>query len=622
MKDILLIFLAIILSSLLIGGCGLQTQSTIAPTITFEPTETLTPTATIKPTATFLPAFTPPLPISSYRRPTTTLTPLPKDIFDNFQGLSGNCIIKTAFGASPKGEEFLALNSANVSINFDRSGYFSRDLIKLSAGMNQDYVQFEHIYGIVIKVIVENPALKRNSFYLYDDGTHGDQRTGDGIYTNTFDNTLNAGIYKFYFRLSGHNKNTGETFIRECFLAKTVNPIPSPTATLPPGVESKSCKEIDPTDPIVVRPEGVGGSDSSELGWYAFDPKAVSMGDSILAIWGTGFDGQKPKPNAYMRVLDGKVTPVGEVKLLFERNIIDQTTLVNKDNTAIFSYCGRYNIGDDRYTSAFLDPDGNLISEQVRSPTNRACARSGASIWTGSRILFSLPNVNYPSQGQVLDIADANGNSISWKMIDSNDGITSPLAVGHGRVLMLVGTFKNDLLSVHRFDLKGNELGEPVILEPLTYEVDGKIAIRYFTSAYVVPTVEGWMVLASLSDPGIYVAQLAPDGSLISNSVIEDSDLLYQIHGFTDVISYKGGAVVLEQNYVGQISGKSQYESVVLFISEDGTINQRWYPKEGEQPASGSFFEHQGRLFLIYTNELEHETPQTNQVLVRELKCR
>jgi hypothetical protein len=82
----------------------------------------------------------------------------------------------------------------------------------------------------VRKAVAENPVLKRYSFYLYDDGTHGDEKANDGIYANSFNRTLITGIYKFYFQLSGHNKKTGEILSIECFLAKTVSIIPNPTS--------------------------------------------------------------------------------------------------------------------------------------------------------------------------------------------------------------------------------------------------------------------------------------------------------------------------------------------------------------------------------------------------------
>jgi Mg-chelatase subunit ChlD len=41
------------------------------------------------------------------------------------------------------------------------------------------------------------------AFDLYDDGTHGDEKKGDGIYTNQYKDTLKEGDYSFRFRAAG-----------------------------------------------------------------------------------------------------------------------------------------------------------------------------------------------------------------------------------------------------------------------------------------------------------------------------------------------------------------------------------------------------------------------------------
>jgi len=373
---------------------------------------------------------------------------------------------------------------------------------------------------------------------------------------------------------------------------------------------------------VVVGAENIEGNDSSELGWYAFDPKAVSMGDSILAIWKVDSDGQKP--NVYMRLLDSNAIPIGEVNLLFERHMRSQSgVLMRQGDNAVLTYCGRYKVGayfedEDRITSTFLDSYGHPISEQVRSPTNRVCTyASGEAIWTGSRMIFAWTDVNssvnssFGNPDLLLDIADVNGNSISWKSVRSGAASNPHLAIGHGRMLVVVAT-RTGMLAIHRFDLEGNESGEPVILKRLNYEVNGKIVNGAFTVPYIVPTDDGWMVIAASTTSGVYIVHLAPDGSLISDPVVVEKNL-YFANGLSDVISYRGGAVILGQLYKGY---------VVLFISDNGVVDQQWYPKQDKQPIyEGSFFEHQGHLFLIYTSEPTSRNPMTNQVLIRELQC-
>lgn len=62
---------------------------------------------------------------------------------------------------------------------------------------------------------------------LYDDGTHGDAKAGDGIYTNQFSDTVKEGTYSFYVRASGSTR-AGNKFKRERLIQKyiTVNVAP------------------------------------------------------------------------------------------------------------------------------------------------------------------------------------------------------------------------------------------------------------------------------------------------------------------------------------------------------------------------------------------------------------
>ena len=59
---------------------------------------------------------------------------------------------------------------------------------------------------------------------LYDDGTHGDKRKGDGIYTNQYKETLKEGTYSFQFHAAGD----GEPFEREKTVQKYVAVKPDP----------------------------------------------------------------------------------------------------------------------------------------------------------------------------------------------------------------------------------------------------------------------------------------------------------------------------------------------------------------------------------------------------------
>jgi hypothetical protein len=388
--------------------------------------------------------------------------------------------------------------------------------------------------------------------------------------------------------------------------------------------KKEPCLNIKASDPVVVRPEGVGGNDSTDLGRIAFSPHAVSTDAGVLAVWDVSFDGQRPEPNLYMRFLDHKLQPVGEVSLLFERNSVwGPGKLVSAADKVVFSYCGRHYDRDhlnsrDLNTIAFLDPYGHLISEQVLASPDRYCSVGAQAIWTGSRMLFSSASsrVSVPDR-RTLDITDAKGNSISWRRIDSSWDPTSPFAIGHKRVFLVAGD-KTELV-VYRLDSQGNEWKEPVRLAPISYEVDGRMVMGEFRSSYVIPAADGWLVLASfLNAPGIYVVRLAPDGSKVSEPFVTRNDirLLDESFFIRDAIPYRGGAVLLMQKPDGY-----NVTSVVFFISDDGTITATWSPRQGEQPVSGSFFEHQAQLFIIYTTENPTGKLKTNQVLVRELQC-
>ena len=105
--------------------------------------------------------------------------------------------------------EASALAATIISANFDREEYSSGDPIKLSASIEDSISAAprgpEYIHGVTWLVIVEDPEKTQYSFELYDDGLHGDGGADDGVYANTFDNTLLVGEYNFYIQILGEN---------------------------------------------------------------------------------------------------------------------------------------------------------------------------------------------------------------------------------------------------------------------------------------------------------------------------------------------------------------------------------------------------------------------------------
>jgi hypothetical protein len=54
-------------------------------------------------------------------------------------------------------------------------------------------------------VVVATPEGERREITLYDDGTHGDLRPTDGVWTNSFEDTRPQGVYQVAFQGSGLN---------------------------------------------------------------------------------------------------------------------------------------------------------------------------------------------------------------------------------------------------------------------------------------------------------------------------------------------------------------------------------------------------------------------------------
>ncbi len=517
-----------------------------------------------------------------------------------------------------------------TSIWFDKDEYFSNDTIKLSTQLGDDFLPSGGpavILDAVIKVTAEDPAQNQYSFELYDDGTHGDAKAGDGKYANSFDKTSLSGIYKFAFQISGHNMRAGEPFTRECFLAKTVKTI-LPTVTPIPNGADKVCKgATGASEPIVVRAEDVGGNDSSEYSRYAFNPDGVSTDAGILAIWNVGSNGNAPQPNAYMRLLGDNAHPIGDVGLLFQRNWLGQKaySLISRGNDVLITYSGRFD-KNGKPVSALLNAEGQLISEELRLPEHFPARETMKGVWTGAHFIFVSTGHEFVGSNVVRDLvletADTNGKSISSKILmklDTPLHLSAPvwidnLVVGHERILLTIRKSINEQhhTFIYPFDLEGNQLGEPVVLDPpLIYEQQGEILTGGFGRTYMVPTESGWMVLIPSVGEGIYVAHLDPAGSLISSPKLID-DTLNWGDGFVDAIPYHNGIAIL--------GGSSDSSQTILFVSAYGSIGQQWnISKEDSQ--DGSLLNHKEQLFLLYASGPKTRNPETNQVLIRELRC-
>jgi hypothetical protein len=75
-------------------------------------------------------------------------------------------------------------------------------------------------------VVFQRTRQKSLQLHLYDDGTHGDKKRGDGVYTNQYKETIKEGTYSFHFHASGNED--GEPFEREKTVQKYVAIKPDP----------------------------------------------------------------------------------------------------------------------------------------------------------------------------------------------------------------------------------------------------------------------------------------------------------------------------------------------------------------------------------------------------------
>jgi hypothetical protein len=399
----------------------------------------------------------------------------------------------------------------------------------------------------------------------------------------------------------------------------TAIPMLKPTITSV-NTESKVCQgKIQASAPIIVRPDGIGGTDSNEFGRFASDPEGASTSAGILVTWTIGVDGQHPEPNTYVRLLDDNANPVGDMSIPFETSVAPfSQNFMSKDDGAAITFCALG--GDERgITSVTLDPDGAFISKAHLFSKHSSCPFGvGESIWTGSRMIFAWTEKDHDDKDYfgnvILNIADGSGNSISEENLRT-DGEAGPhLAIGHERVLLVVPTrtgedwAKNNRgqthLALHRFDLEGKEIGNPVIFDAIPIIEETQTFLGEFAASYVVPTADGWLLLGVIrSSPLGYIAQLTPDGSLVPGSVHIDRDI--DFNRVADVIPYWGGAALRIGNSI-------------YFLSSDGQVKNRW--DSGEALGQSDLFVYQGHLFLINASEPEGD-PATNHVLIRGLQC-
>lgn len=160
------------------------------------------------------------------------------------------------------------LNDIRVTITGPEDGFgnwFAKNKVSLDEQKkflqkkgveNLPMVQRKAIYLTDVKKIRVPGRTNPFSFQLYDDGTHGDVKADDGIYTNQFSNTIKEGTYSFYFKCSGQTKQ-GNPFVREDLIQKYITVNATPNYTDVDVVEMPSSEVMKKIFKVIITPKDV-----------------------------------------------------------------------------------------------------------------------------------------------------------------------------------------------------------------------------------------------------------------------------------------------------------------------------------------------------------------------------
>ncbi|MCF6211670.1 MAG: VWA domain-containing protein [Gammaproteobacteria bacterium] len=151
---------------------------------------------------------------------------------------TGDTMLLSARLAEP-GRPLLGLENVTVTVTRPEDGagnwYAANRVTAKELATIGTTVGNETLHGIQRKAIflmdhrkVQYPGRKEPVMLnLYDDGSHGDQLAGDGVYSKRFSDTFKEGTYSFYFQAKG-TTGGGNHFDRENLIQKyiTVNVSP------------------------------------------------------------------------------------------------------------------------------------------------------------------------------------------------------------------------------------------------------------------------------------------------------------------------------------------------------------------------------------------------------------
>jgi len=331
-----------------------------------------------------------------------------------------------------------------------------------------------------------------------------------------------------------------------------------------------------------------------------------SAGGGMLAFWHLGFDGSDPRPNSYLRQLDGSGRPRGPIRRLDELANGSWTTASPHPDGVLVSYCGRVERGDDVTFRTLLSPGGEPLWEVRASPRDRSCgAWRPVSVAAGrSRIVTAwTDNSGGPVPGSevLVDVAGGDGESRDWaEVLPEGDGKPG-LAVGAERVVHVQATRETPRVSslvIQAYEPDGS-------VRPEERSLISAIAPEsFYGEPWVFPTPSGFIVhmKEQAREPGgRIVLELDARGALVAGPRREDPGLQL-VNAVDHAIAFEG--TFLLASAVRSPDGEFGYR--ILVTDERGASLDRWDPRDYDDAfGTGHFVAHRGQLFLAYRRGVE-----------------
>jgi len=120
-----------------------------------------------------------------------------------------------------------AVAGLRIDFGTNKGTYIAHEPIVLAATL----ADTQPILGATVNASIKRPDGSTVTLPLFDDGTHLDGTSGDGIYATTFSDTVQVGSYSINFSATGVS-NKGEHFTRTGQAAVVVEANPAPPADL------------------------------------------------------------------------------------------------------------------------------------------------------------------------------------------------------------------------------------------------------------------------------------------------------------------------------------------------------------------------------------------------------